>query len=277
METPRILRLTAHKRDFSVLPHVSGVMFADSQTLLPSYRAKDIQYCLRLSSRTKQIETVIDGVPHLLTVPHYLMKIPESFYEHPHPYCLETFFFSYALSEKDILTRSGFFNVPAAGAFPMTPRIGGILRELRELAEHSHDIGAADRIDLCCFQLLEECCFEHQSASRQTRETMLRRAAAYLDAHFAENPDYDELARETGCSRSTFLRQWHALFGMSPNAYCQRCKRWEAERLLAETTLSLEEITARLGYAGVSHFCARFRAWFGETPLKFRKKRQSPG
>ena len=158
METPRILRLTAHKRDFSVLPHVSGVMFADSQTLLPSYRAKDIQFCLRLSSRTKQIETVIDGVPHLLTVPHYLMKIPESFYEHPHPYCLETFFFSYALSEKDILTRSGFFNVPAAGAFPMTPRIGGILRELRELAEHSHDIGAADRIDLCCFQLLEECC-----------------------------------------------------------------------------------------------------------------------
>ena len=96
METPRILRLTAHKRDFSVLPHVSGVMFADSQTLLPSYRAKDIQFCLRLSSRTKQIETVIDGVPHLLTVPHYLMKIPESFYEHPHPYCLETFFFSYA-------------------------------------------------------------------------------------------------------------------------------------------------------------------------------------
>ncbi|HEJ2575411.1 TPA: helix-turn-helix transcriptional regulator [Pseudomonas aeruginosa] len=45
-----------------------------------------------------------------------------------------------------------------------------------------------------------------------------------------------------------------------------------AKQYLADPALSLSEIALMLGYSEQSAFSRAFRGWYGETPLRYRKK-----
>jgi len=52
--------------------------------------------------------------------------------------------------------------------------------------------------------------------------------------------------------------------------YVLRCKMVEAQRMLTETRLSIQEIGTKLGYMNANSFSRAFRAYFGTNPKSIR-------
>jgi transcriptional regulator GlxA family with amidase domain len=72
------------------------------------------------------------------------------------------------------------------------------------------------------------------------------------------------------------LRQLFKLeTGRSPMQYLKDLRLSEAERLIANTFISIKEVTVLTGARDVSHFVRDFKARYGSTPSEFRTLRQS--
>jgi transcriptional regulator GlxA family with amidase domain len=90
----------------------------------------------------------------------------------------------------------------------------------------------------------------------------VRTALAFMEAHFDEPLTLDDIARHVGVGRDHFLRLFHRDTGHTPIHALRVMRLTEAERLLSSSALSLKEIAARVGFAGIdlSHFARGFKA-----------------
>ena len=80
----------------------------------------------------------------------------------------------------------------------------------------------------------------------------------------------DDVARLLSLHRRTLNRRLHAL-GTTYQQVLDQVRFDIARQLLATSDVSLDDIAATLGYAGVSPFMRTFRRWAGETPGRWRR------
>jgi AraC-like DNA-binding protein len=80
------------------------------------------------------------------------------------------------------------------------------------------------------------------------------------------------LSRLCGMNIDHLRERFERAYGLTPLAYRQGKRLGEAMRLLASTDSPVQAIARQLGFSSVSHFCARFRAHFGQTPLHARSR-----
>ena len=71
-----------------------------------------------------------------------------------------------------------------------------------------------------------------------------------------------------------FTRRFRAAHGVNPIAYLTAARLENAQRLLIETTLSLDEIAARCGWASGAYLSSVFNKQLLTTPGKFRGARR---
>ncbi|MEU7873125.1 helix-turn-helix domain-containing protein [Dactylosporangium sp. NPDC049140] len=81
----------------------------------------------------------------------------------------------------------------------------------------------------------------------------------------------DDLAARATMSRRTFLRRFHAATGTTPNAWLLAQRLDLAEQLLETTTLPVEQVAHRVGYAGAAFLRAQFVRRRGIPPHRYRK------
>lgn len=98
----------------------------------------------------------------------------------------------------------------------------------------------------------------------------IRRAIELMHAHLSRELPLDEIAAAAYLSPFHFARLFKKLTGASPHAYLATLRTAHAQTLLAETDLSISEISARVGYSSPSHFTKAFRQTTGLTPRAFR-------
>jgi AraC family transcriptional regulator len=98
----------------------------------------------------------------------------------------------------------------------------------------------------------------------------IRRAVEMMHAHMDKELPLEELASAAYLSPFHFARLFKKLTGASPHAYLASLRVQRAQQLLAETDLSISELSARVGYASPSHFSKAFRQTTGMTPRAFR-------
>ncbi|MGN6648611.1 helix-turn-helix transcriptional regulator, partial [Trinickia sp.] len=91
------------------------------------------------------------------------------------------------------------------------------------------------------------------------------------DAHLADKVTLGDLSDVACLSEFHLSRMFRASFGMPPNAWIAERRADLARALLRTTTLSVDEIAMRAGYANPSHFGHRFRAAVGTSPLAYRR------
>lgn len=82
----------------------------------------------------------------------------------------------------------------------------------------------------------------------------------------------ESLARKVHQSLPHLNRLFKQALDTTPSQVIWEQRFENASRLLLDTALGIEEIGQRSGMPNPSHFCKRFRARFGVTPLQFRKK-----
>ncbi|HEY0323042.1 MAG TPA: helix-turn-helix domain-containing protein [Pyrinomonadaceae bacterium] len=98
----------------------------------------------------------------------------------------------------------------------------------------------------------------------------IRRAVEMMHAHMDRDLPIEEMAGAAYLSPFHFARLFKKLTGASPHAYLATLRVQRAQQLLAETDLSISELSARVGYASPSHFSKAFRQSTGMTPRAFR-------
>ena len=98
-----------------------------------------------------------------------------------------------------------------------------------------------------------------------------------MEREFLVDHDFDELAREMGCSPATFRRRWLRYVGVPPRRYVVDLRIRQACRMLVETELSVAEIAVASSFSDPLYFSRVFRKTVGESATEYRRHHQLPG
>ena len=97
-------------------------------------------------------------------------------------------------------------------------------------------------------------------------------AVRFLNDHFVEVINVDELARVAGMSRTALERQFRAFFARSPYDYALQLRLRRARELLSSSELPIGEVALRSGFSTPEYFSAAFKRDTGQSPKAFRRK-----
>ena len=85
-------------------------------------------------------------------------------------------------------------------------------------------------------------------------------------------PTIEALARQVGISPFHFIRQFEAVFGVTPHQYRIHARLDRARRLLAEGRLSVTDVCMAVGFSSLGSFSALFTRRFAEPPSAYRRR-----
>ncbi|WP_233608458.1 AraC family transcriptional regulator [Nocardia stercoris] len=101
----------------------------------------------------------------------------------------------------------------------------------------------------------------------EVRDRLLPTSGA---AGFAVPPTFDRLAHDLNVSPRTLRRHLDAA-GTSYRALLDEVRHTLAEEMLSGTSLSVDDVAVRLGYAEATPFIHAFKRWTGTTPAAYRR------
>jgi AraC-like DNA-binding protein len=81
-----------------------------------------------------------------------------------------------------------------------------------------------------------------------------------------------ELAREVRISPFHLIRQFEAVFGLTPHQFRQASRLDLAKHLLAAGEHSVTDVCMEVGFSSLGSFSALFTARVGETPSAYRRR-----
>ena len=102
----------------------------------------------------------------------------------------------------------------------------------------------------------------------------VKQAVGIIHSESHKDLSLDELAARIGFSKFYFAREFKRITGYTFVSYLNlvRCER--AKRLLAETQMSIAEISHKCGFENQSYFSRAFLRIMGMLPSEYRRKKQ---
>jgi AraC-like DNA-binding protein len=108
--------------------------------------------------------------------------------------------------------------------------------------------------------------------NKNITEEVLRYVLKVPDQEFA-HLTIKMLAERFGVSRCHLSRTFHSERKMTLATFIHRQKLLRAERqLLQDRSLTVKDLSSRLGYADYQYFISRFKEHWGESPGRYRKQ-----
>jgi AraC family transcriptional regulator len=99
----------------------------------------------------------------------------------------------------------------------------------------------------------------------------LSRVLEKMELEAAEDLDLHTLARESGYSKSQFLRMFRASMGCSPHQWLIQLRIERAKQMLRRGSIPLIEIAAACGFSSHAHLSTSFRKAVGVSPNQYRR------
>jgi len=99
----------------------------------------------------------------------------------------------------------------------------------------------------------------------------IKKGIEYLNKDKAQELSIDEVAELCFVTPAYFRRLFKEYAGISPAEYRTRRKIERAKTLMEHTDVSVEEVSALLGYSDPSYFCRVFKKTVGITPSQYLK------
>lgn len=147
-------------------------------------------------------------------------------------------------------------------------RLEELFHRLEELAEkHGREIER--RNGLLSYELLQ---FLQSPTRPRVHPEKLTAILAYLEEHLAEPLSLATLASRYGCSRNHLISLFREYLGETPHQILINLRMRKArELLLSNQSISIKEITEKIGYANALNFSTEFRKRFRVSPREYRR------
>jgi AraC family transcriptional regulator len=97
-----------------------------------------------------------------------------------------------------------------------------------------------------------------------------RKVQEFLDENFTRKLALGEMAAVCGLSPYHFMRAFSRTFGMPPHQYVLDLRLDFAERLLADSRMTIADIAHLAGFSSQSHFTTVMKKYRQVTPLQAR-------
>jgi AraC-like DNA-binding protein len=104
----------------------------------------------------------------------------------------------------------------------------------------------------------------------------VQRAIDTMRTNLGDSLTIDDLARSAMFSKFHFTRVFQRVTGVSPGRFLSAMRLEEAKRLLLSTSLTVADISHRVGYNSVGTFSSRFRHSVGVSPTTYRQLSGNP-
>lgn len=110
------------------------------------------------------------------------------------------------------------------------------------------------------------------SGQKDHADQEVKEAQIYIENHFAEKLNIDEIAEMVNLNVRSFLRRFKKATANTPLEYIQRVKVEAAKKKLESTTDTILQVMYGIGYNDEKSFRNTFRKYSGLSPLEYRKK-----
>ena len=100
----------------------------------------------------------------------------------------------------------------------------------------------------------------------------LENVRSLIEENPARHYDVEELGRMAAMNRTKLRAAFKLVYGMTLSDYQTASRMRLAERRLRSTDLSLESVAHEVGYANAASFVVAYKAFFGSTPGRARKR-----
>ena len=147
------------------------------------------------------------------------------------------------------------------------------LDDLSRLLSRPDEIASQiDRIDRSCEQLILESLLGAAAPPMEGSADRVASVRGWIETHWRDEQDFDELARRHGLSSTHFRRLWQRDVGVPPHRFLIEERLRHACRALVQTDAPIAEIARRHGFADPLYFSRRFRAFTGESASTYRQR-----
>lgn len=103
-------------------------------------------------------------------------------------------------------------------------------------------------------------------------DKLMERLLTAVNAHLSD-PDFqiEMLCSEVGISRVHLYRKLKEITNQTPGDFVRNCRLRQAEQLLRDGNLSVQEVAEAVGFSKASNFSMAFKELYGYPPLKWKK------
>jgi AraC-like DNA-binding protein len=99
-------------------------------------------------------------------------------------------------------------------------------------------------------------------------------AKLFIDSHYAECIDLDNIADEAYFSKFHFIRLFKKVYGKTPHHYLTQVRVEKAKLLLAKTH-AVNEVCFLVGFSSATSFAGLFKKATGVSPSVFQQRQQA--
>lgn len=264
--------LAPYPRRFPLLPAVESVGYIRHKTERVTHTFSGCNFSFILSGSG---EYLLNGERIPVLAPCVLLQWPEEpmSYGPPPGGAWEELFLIYPGESRAVFQAANVFS-PAVRPFRRTAHFETVLEQWKALClAREIPFASADAADRLGWELISASFADDgvempvDPAWEKLRKKLEGGAEVRLDT----------LAAELGMSVSTLRRRWRDATGTEGiAAYREAAFLRDGCRMLVETSRSVKEIAAQLGFEDVSYFCRKFRRRMGCAPSEYRVLHRLP-
>lgn len=230
---------------------------------------EDYQFCFQLHGSGDATVVNIDGRDFQADFPRILIKRKGEVHKIDTPGQVSSFYFVYP---PEAPFREWIPDDLVLFPMEFTPAMQQLHRKIVDLMASPLKPGSCDHLDRYCWEFMHEVLLTRalDQGSPEHLPEKLVRILSYLQLHFTEEIDYQQLATSFGYSVRTLNRHWRKIRQDTPVEYVTRLRLQEARRLLRETPYTIEEIARRVHFKQSAYLIRRFKEYTGMTPRQYR-------
>ncbi|RPI91948.1 MAG: helix-turn-helix domain-containing protein, partial [Chloroflexi bacterium] len=118
-----------------------------------------------------------------------------------------------------------------------------------------------------------EAALARQHTLNRTTQQLIRKAMAYIHAHYSDALSREEIAEHIGISADYLTDCFRQELGITPIVYIRRYRIRQACELLRNSEQAITQVALAVGFSDSAHFARTFLRETGVTPKAYRRKR----
>ena len=183
----------------------------------------------------------------------------------------------FLMEHYDLLANISFDSYFPKGSHPALEALFEETAALKKEPSVFTELEAKGNLYKICAYILKNCVKAETDGrnSGNYRNVMnIERALQHIYKHYAEPLTVEKVAASTGYSKSSFCKLFKSITGETFHSALNRIRIRSACALLRDTTLPVEQVAVKVGFADTKTLCRVFKREMGVTPGAYRKEKQ---